>query len=223
MKILVIAPHPDDEGLGCGGALLRLMRERPDAELHWVIVTEMPSGAYWSEERASARRGEIAIVAERLKVREVHQLRFPAARLDTVPMADLVAALSAVMTKVEPDTVFIPYRHDVHTDHRYVFDAASACVKSFRYPSVRTVLAYETLSETEFGLDPSVGAFRPNVWVDISQDLEAKIELLGIYAGEMGAFPFPRSREAVEALARVRGATAGVPAAEGFILLKSVI
>lgn len=223
MKVLVIAPHPDDEALGCGGALLRLVRERPDTELHWVIVTEMPPGAHWSEQRASARRDEIAVVADRLKVRQVHKLGFPAARLDTVPMADLVGALSRVMSEVEPETVFVPYRHDVHTDHRYVFDAASACVKSFRYPSVRTVLAYETLSETEFGLDPSAGAFRPNVWVDISRDLEAKIELLGIYAGEMGAFPFPRSREAVEALARLRGATAGVSAAEGFMLLKGVI
>ena len=223
MKVLVIAPHPDDETLGCGGALLRLMRERPDAELHWVIVTEMPSGAQWPEARAAARRDEIAAVAGKLKTRQVHQLGFPAARLDTVPMADLVGALSQVMAAVQPDTVFVPCRHDVHTDHRYVFDAASACVKSFRYPSVRRVLAYETLSETEFGLDPSVGAFRPNLWIDISEDLEAKIELLEVYAGEMGVFPFPRSREAVEALARMRGATAGVPAAEAFMLLKQVI
>lgn len=223
MKVLVIAPHPDDEALGCGGALLRLMRERPDAELHWVIVTEMPPGAQWSEERAAARRDEIATVAGRLKARQVHQLGFPAAKLDTVPMADLVGALSQIMGAVQPDTVFVPYRYDVHTDHRYVFDAASACVKSFRYPSVRKVLAYETLSETEFGLDPSVGAFRPNFWIDISADLDAKIELLEVYAGEMGVFPFPRSREAVEALARLRGSTAGVPAAEAFMLLKGVI
>lgn len=223
MKVLVIAPHPDDESLGCGGALLRLMRERPDTELHWAIMTRMPTDGPWSPEQAARREEEIAAVAARLGVARVHRAGFPAARLDTVPMADLVAVLSTIMAEVEPDTVFAPWRHDVHTDHRYVFDAASACVKSFRRPSVRTVLAYETLSETEFALDPSAGAFRPNLWIDISDDLEAKIELLGLYAGEMGQFPFPRSREAVEALARLRGATAGVAAAEGFMLLKGVL
>ena len=99
-----------------------------------------------------------------------------------------------------------------------MFDAASACCKWFRYPSVRRVLAYETLSETEFGLDPDTG-FHPNVFVDIRPFLERKIELLQIYESEIGEFPFLRSATAVRALAQYRGATAGFEAAEAFKLL----
>ena len=100
-----------------------------------------------------------------------------------------------------------------------VFDAASACCKWFRYPSVRRVLAYETLSETEFGLDPDT-RFHPNVFVDISAFLERKIELLQIYKSELGHFPFPRSATAVRVLAQYRGANSGFEAAEAFQLLR---
>ena len=84
------------------------------------------------------------------------------------------------------------------------------------------MLAYEALSETDFALDPAAPAFRPNVFVDIAEFLQAKLELLAGYGAEIQPFPFPRSREAVEALARVRGAAAGVAAAEGFVLLKGI-
>ena len=89
----------------------------------------------------------------------------------------------------------------------------------FRYPSVRRVLAYETLSETEFGLDPET-RFQPNVFVDISHFLKRKIEMLQIYKSELGPFPFPRSATAVQALAQYRGATAGFEAGEAFQLLR---
>jgi len=223
VKLLAIAPHPDDEALGCGGTLLRLKRERPEAELHWAIVTNMAEGPGFDAARVAEREREIAAVANMLRVTAVHRMGFPAARLDTVPQSDLVGAFGVLMKEVEPDTVFVPHRNDVHTDHRYVFDAASSCVKSFRYPSVRRVLSYETLSETEFAIDPAVRPFQPNVWIDISDDLDDKLALLGLYGDEMGTFPFPRSREAVEALARLRGSTAGCRAAEAFMLLKSLI
>ena len=113
----------------------------------------------------------------------------------------------------------IPHRGDVHTDHQVVFDAVGACCKWFRYPSVKRVLAYETLSETEFGLNPQAG-FQPNMFVDISLFMERKLELLKIYQSELGEFPFPRSITAVRALAQYRGATSGFEGAEAFMLLR---
>lgn len=223
MRVVVVAPHPDDEALGCGGTLLRIAKERPGAELHWVIVTSMPESAGYSAERLAERESEIAKVAERLSCTSVHRLGFPAAGLDRVPIGDLISELGNVFRQVEPDTVFLPYRHDVHTDHRRVFDAAAACTKRFRYPSVRRVLAYETISETEFSIDPATGSFKPNLWIDISDYLDAKLELLALYGREMGAFPFPRSPEAVRALAQLRGSTASVHAAECFMLLKGLV
>ena len=94
-----------------------------------------------------------------------------------------------------------------------------ACSKWFRYPSVKRVLAYETLSETNFNLNPNA-TFNPNYFIDISEYLERKLEVLAIYRSELGVFPFPRSAEAIRALATYRGSSSGFVAAEAFQLLR---
>jgi LmbE family N-acetylglucosaminyl deacetylase len=121
----------------------------------------------------------------------------------------------------EPEEVFVPHPSDVHTDHRIVFDAVASCTKWFRYPSVKRVLAYETLSETDFGLGTNQ-AFRPNVFVNIEPYLAEKLQAMDIYVSELGVFPFPRSHEAIRALATLRGAASGFRAAEAFELLREI-
>lgn len=217
MKTLVIAPHPDDEILGCGGALLR--RKSEGAELAWLIVTGISEKTGWSEERVRQRDEEIERVAELVGFDHVYNLRLPTTLLDKMPMSELIEQFSTVFKNFRPEELFLPHRADVHTDHRVVFDAAAACAKWFRYPSVQRVLAYETLSETEFSLDAET-TFRPNVYIDISNFLERKLEVLAVYKSELGSFPFPRSAEAVRAQATLRGATSGFNAAEAFQLLR---
>lgn len=173
----------------------------------------------WEAERIRRRDAEIAQVAESVGFSRVFNLRLPAAQLDTLPMRELVSEFSSVFKEFEPDEVFVPHRSDAHTDHGAVLDATAACTKWFRYPSVRRVLAYETLSETEFGLYAGSG-FQPNCFVDISDFLERKLELMAVYQSELGVFPFPRSIEAIRALATLRGATSGYKAAEAFQLLR---
>ena len=134
-------------------------------------------------------------------------------------MSDLIDKFSAVFKEFQPVEVLLPCRSDVHTDHRLVFDAAVACTKWFRYPSVKRVIAYETISETEFGLDPD-NSFQPNYFVDISEFLDLKLEIMAVYKSELSDFPFPRSIEAIRALAALRGSTAGFMAAEAFQLLR---
>ncbi|MBS0418961.1 MAG: PIG-L family deacetylase [Proteobacteria bacterium] len=217
LRTMVIAPHPDDELLGCGGTLLR--RKAEGTELAWLIVTGISEAAGYSAEAVAARDAEIAQVAARVGFDQVFNLRLATARLDELPRADLVRRFSSAFEAFAPTEVLVPHPSDVHTDHRLVFETAAACTKWFRYPSVTRVLAYETLSETEFGLDAD-SYFRPNFYVDISRYLEAKLEALTIYRSELGQFPFPRSAEAVRALASLRGATAGFRAAEAFQLLR---
>lgn len=173
----------------------------------------------WSLARVPQREEEIEQVLAGLGIDQVYNLGFPTTKLDAFPMGEVIQKFSEVFQDFEPEEVLIPHQGDVHTDHRVVFDAASACCKWFRYPSVRRVLAYETFSETVFGLDPDTG-FHRNVFVDISSFLERKIELLQIYKSELGEFPFPRSETAVRALAQYRGATAGFEGAEAFQLLR---
>ena len=217
-KVLVIAPHPDDELLGCGGTLLR--RKSEGAILGWVIMTKISEDTGWSKNNVQERENEIEEVRKGLGIQPEHlfQLGFPTTKLDTFPMGELIAKVSEVFQTFQPEEVFIPHQGDVHSDHRITFEAVSACTKWFRYPSVKRVLSYETLSETEFSLD-SGKAFHPNVFVDISQYIEQKLELLNIYSSELGEFPFPRSETAIRALAQFRGSSSGFESAEGFELL----
>lgn len=217
MKTIVIAPHPDDEVLAVGGTLLR--RKAEGAKVAWLIVTAISVQSGWSEEKVKQRADEIKRITELFGFDEVFTLNFPTTQLDRVPMSDLVAGISEVFRSFKPEEVFVPHSSDVHTDHRVVFDAAASCTKWFRNPSVRRVLAYETLSETDFGLGTYQG-FRPNVFVDIEPFLDHKLRAMDIYTSESGAFPFPRSHESIRALATLRGATSGFKAAEAFELLR---
>ena len=216
-RVLVVAPHPDDETLGCGGTLLRMASE--GAQIAWLIATSMSEKDGYSAESMAERKQEIVKVREAYGFCEVYALDLPARRLDTYPVAELVAEFSRVFKAYQPSELFLPHRQDVHTDHRSVFDAGSACAKWFRYDSVRRVFAYETLSETDFALDAQP-PFAPNCFIDISAFLERKIEIMSMYRSEIGEFPFPRSVEAIRALATLRGASSGFRAAEAFQLLR---
>ena len=213
----MIAPHPDDEVLGVGGTLLR--RKAEGGKTAWLVVSAIAVETGWSESKVGQRAEEIKQVAEFFRFDDVFMLELPSTRLDRMPMSDIVAKVSEVFRPFEPEEVFVPNRSDVHTDHRIVFDAVASCTKWFRYPFVKRVLAYETLSETDFGLGTDKG-FCPNVFVDIEPFLDRKLQAMDIYKSELGVFPFPRSHEAIRALAAVRGAAAGFKAAEAFQLLR---
>jgi len=150
--VLVIAPHPDDETLGCGGTILRHV-EQGDT-VYWLIVTHILEEFGFETERIKKREHEIERVAEHYGIEQPINLKFPTTRLDAQPMSALVDAVGNAFQEIEPELVYVPYRNDIHTDHAVVFDAVTSCTKWFRYPSVQRVLAYETLSETEFALDP---------------------------------------------------------------------
>ena len=218
--VLVIAPHPDDETLGCGGTLLRHIANGDT--VHWLIVTDMQTEYGFSEMQVNRRQTEIRKVTTAFGFSKVHSLGFPPAKLDTLPITDLVSSIGQVIKDILPTVVYLPFRGDVHTDHATVFDAAVSCAKWFRYVSILRVLCYETPSETEFGLNPEGARFSPNSFVDITPYIDRKIEIAQMYEGEMGEFPFPRSADALRALAQVRGATCGCHAAESFMVLREI-
>jgi N-acetylglucosamine malate deacetylase 1 len=220
MKTLVVAPHPDDEVLGAGGLLLR--RKAEGGEVAWLIITGITPESGWNKEKIQERANEIIEISNFFSFDETFRLNFPTTKLDQVPMADLVLAISDVFKTFKPEEVLLPHNSDVHTDHRIVFDAVASCVKWFRYPSVKRVLAYETLSETEFALS-SAHNFHPNFFVNIEPFLADKLRAIDIYASELGDFPFPRSHEAILALAKLRGVASGFMAAEAFELLRERI
>lgn len=218
--ILVIAPHPDDETIGAGGLLLRA--KAAGREIHWLIVTVMRPEDGWPAQRIAAREAEIAAVAADFGFDGVHRLNLPTTRLDTLPLGDVVAAMGKVVSEVQPEILLLPHRGDAHSDHQVVHDAGAACAKWFRYPSVRWTLVYETLSETDAGIQ-QMPAFHPDIFVDISDQIDRKIALTRHFAGEFHDFPFPRSDIATRAIAQVRGVASGCTAAEAFMLLRGRI
>jgi LmbE family N-acetylglucosaminyl deacetylase len=219
-KILVVAPHADDESLGCGGTILRHISEGDD--VHWLLVTGMSQESGFTETQIKTRQEEIAQVHARYGFSDRHELNLPPAALETLPIGDIVSKISKVIKKIEPEIVYTVYRNDAHSDHEIVFDGVMSSTKSFRYPFVKRVLAYETISETDFGMKPEDGGFRPNVFNNISDFLEEKLDILEIFESEMGDFPFPRSKKALSALAQLRGVQSNCEAAEAFMLIKEI-
>lgn len=216
--ILVIAPHPDDETLGAGGTLLRARQAGRD--IHWLIGTQMRAEDGWPQDKMDKRKVEIETVAQAYGFSKTHILPFPAARLDTLPMGDVVAAVGAVVKDVAPEILLLPHRGDAHSDHAVLHDAGAACAKWFRYPSVRWSLVYETLSETDAAVQ-DMTAFRPDIFVDIADQLDEKLKITALFGEEIQPFPFPRSLHALRALAELRGAASGTTAAESFMLLRA--
>jgi len=220
MNILIIAPHPDDEVLGCGGTIAK-HSSRGD-EVYLCVVTK----AYppdWSKDEIQRRKQEVLRVNEILGIRKTHFLDFPTVRLDTIPQKELADSISRFVDEVKPEVVYIPHKGDANKDHRLVFEAAMVATRPKSALGIRKVLCYEVLSETEWATPSVENAFIPNVYVDIFETLGTKLKAMSEYRSELKEFPHPRSIEAISALAKVRGTTAGVEAAEAFTLVREIL
>lgn len=219
-KVIVISAHPDDETLGAGGALLK--HKQNGDEIYWLIVTNVFEDRGFSKSVVDGRQAEIKKVAGMYGFKETFILDYPTMTLSSSTLITLVPKISEIFNKVKPEIIYTLNRSDAHSDHRYLSDAVMACTKSFRYPYIKKVLMYECLSETEFAPSLPEKVFIPNYFVDISDFFQKKIEIMNVFASEMGEHPFPRSARNIEALAVFRGATAGCEYAEAFQVIKII-
>ncbi len=213
-SVLVVAPHPDDETLGCGGTLLR--HTSNGDRVVWLIVTEMTRRNGFTEKQIVHREKEISVVSKMYPFSATARLEHNAGCLEDGDLPTLIKEIGEVIKKHEIKTIYVPNRNDAHTDHRVCFDGVMACLKWFRYPTVKRAFAYETPSETEFGRQFEGSSFYPNTYVDITQWQKRKMEILEVFASELGEFPFPRSPRAVRAWDEARGASSGFLFAESF-------
>lgn len=217
-KVLVVAVHPDDETIACGGTLLK--HKADGDEIHWLICTETNKDIH--PEFYETRKQEIRKVSKMFQFDSVHYLKFLATKVDEYTDSERVGSISKVVSDIRPNIIYLPFRSDIHSDHRYIFEAAYSCTKSFRYPFVKKVMMMEAPSETEFALSLPSQSFIPNVFNDISGYIDRKVEITKIYESEIGEHPFPRSEKTIRALAAYRGSTCGFHAAESFMLLKEI-
>jgi len=210
-RIIVVAPHPDDEVLGCGGTIARLVRK---GHAVYVCIVTKAYTPEWTEKDMMARHQEVIKVRDLLGISRVIFLDLPTVKLDTVPQKDLNQKIASVMEDIRPDIVFLPFGGDLNKDHRLIFEASLVATRSIG----TSILCYETLSEAEWGLGKS---FVPTVYVDITAMLHLKLEAMKLYRSELKRFSHSRSLEAIKALARLRGSTVGFEAAEAFSLVRS--
>lgn len=215
-KILIIAVHPDDETLGCGGTLLK--HKANGDEIHWLICTTIDK----SHIDYKSREIEIKKVSKMYAFDSIHNLRLRTMKVDEYSMSELIEKISKIINDIKPNTIYLPFKSDVHSDHRKIFEASYSCTKSFRYPFIKKIYMIETLSETEFAPSSKEDSFIPNIFVDISKYMNKKIEIMKIYKKEMGEHPFPRSERNIKALGVLRGAISGCEYAESFVLLKEI-
>lgn len=216
-NVIVIAPHPDDETLGCGGTLLK--HKANGDNVACVFVTNIFENQGFSTTKIQERQLEIEQVANMYCFDNVYKLDYPTATLDSTSLLKLIPDISKVFEAFEPNIVYIPNYSDIHSDHRIIFGAAIACTKSFRYPSIEKILMYETISETEFA---PINHFEPNYFIDISDYFKKKLEIMKIYKSEVQEHPMPRSLENIEAIATFRGATINKNYAESYKLIKFI-
>ena len=210
-KVVVVAVHPDDETIGCGGTIIKHLN-RGD-EVHCILVT-----------KGNAEQKEIwNNVKEAYQFTSVTELDFPELDLMDISLNELIPPLSKAISVIQPQTIIIPNRSDAHSDHKAVFNAVASCTKSFRYPFIEKVLMMEVISETDFALPLPEGQFLANYYVDITKEYTKKEEILKIYESELLPYPLTRNLSTMQALNRYRGSQINSEYAEAFMNLKTIV
>lgn len=218
MKALIISVHPDDETLGCGGTILK--HKKNGDELFWLIITKAEEKLGFTKEFIEKRKLEIKKVSYLYGFKQVFELDYLTTKLHLIDIGELIKRISDIINYIKPDVVYMNNRTDIHTDHQVAAKAIMSCVKSFRYTFIKKVLMYECISETEIAPSLPENIFIPNVYSDITDFIDEKLEIMKLYESEVQEIPLPRSLDNIKALARFRGASCGVAYAEAFMLIR---
>lgn len=223
-RVLVVAAHPDDEVLGCGGAIAR---HRAGGD---EVTTLFLADGVGSRDESSGGATDPAIrraagnaAAEVLGAAPPIYLDFPDNRLDTVALLDVARAIERVAAEFRPDRVYTHHCGDLNIDHRVCHQAVLTAFRPMPGQTVRAIFGFEVPSSTEWAFGGRETAFQPNHFVDISSFMAAKAAALRCYEMELRPFPHPRSARMIEALAGWRGAIAGCEAAEAFTVIRQIV
>lgn len=210
-KVVVVAVHPDDETIGCGGTIIKHLNKGD--EVHCILVTKgnAEQKVIWDK------------VKDTYHFTSVTELDFPELDLMDKSLNELIPPLSKAISAIQPQTIIIPNRSDAHSDHKAIFNAVASCTKAFRYPFIEKVLMMEVISETDFALPLPEGQFIANYYVDITTEFEKKQEILKIYESELLPYPQTRNLNTMQALNRYRGSQINAEYAEAFMNLKTIV
>jgi len=225
MTIVVIAAHPDDEVLGCGGTIARLTGEGHD--VYVGILGEGVTSRYDKREQADQEilkelQNRSRQVSKLLGAKELFLFDLPDNRFDTVTLLDIIKIIENLIERLQPQIVYTHHGGDLNIDHVITHRAVLTATRPVENCSVQTLYTFEVPSSTEWAFGQFQPAFQPNVFMDISTTLETKIQAMQIYESEIRHFPHPRSSQVLRAIAERCGSGVGLPAAEAFQLARSI-
>jgi LmbE family N-acetylglucosaminyl deacetylase len=226
MNILVVAAHPDDEVLGCGGTIAK--HSRQGDKIHVLILAEGATSRDLQRSRKS-RQSDLSSLAE--AAQQANQVLgaslslydFPDNRMDSCDLLNIIKVVEKAIDEHHPEIVYTHHSGDLNIDHRRIHEAVLTATRPLPSSSVKTLLFFEIPSSTEWQAPTPALNFVPNWFVDISDTLNLKLKALEFYESEIRPWPHPRSLTAVDHLAHWRGAIVGTVAAEAFILGRNII
>lgn len=218
-NVLIVAPHPDDEVLGCGGIIRKLSSRGTSV---FILIVTRGKKELYSQERVNVVRQEALAAHKILGVTQTIFLDYPAPDLDLISIAELSTAILNVIVKYNVCTIFLPHRGDIHHDHKAVYNAGLVASRPNSTGSIERIYSYETLSETEWAAPFSDDAFIPDYFINISDMFVEKLKAMKCYKSQLREFPSPRSLKALAALANYRGSTVGFRFAEAFMTVRVI-
>ncbi len=222
-RVLIVAAHPDDEILGCGGTAARLARE--GNEIFTMIVGEGITSRDENRQR-EIREKEIAQLKKQITeanqaigVKDVFVYDFPDNRFDSVPLLDIVKEVDKVKTRVKPEIIFTHYGQDLNIDHRVTYNAVLTATRPMVEETVKEIYSFEVLSSTEWNYPLS---FSPDCFYDITGTIENKVKAMEKYRTELRDYPHPRSLKGIRQVAETWGMKTGIPYAEAFKTIRTI-
>lgn len=223
-KVLIIAAHPDDEILGCGSTIARLVREGHEA--YTLILGEGITSRDEKRNRAKRQKaignlkGQIQKANKAIGVEKVFTFDFPDNRFDSVPLLDIVKVIEDIKGKIKPDTVFTHYEKDLNIDHQITYRAVLTASRPLPDETIKEIYSFEVPSSTEWNYPLS---FSPDVFFDVSETIDLKLKAMAEYKSELRDYPHPRSLEGIKQNAQLWGIKSGLKYAEAFKLVRKII
>jgi LmbE family N-acetylglucosaminyl deacetylase len=223
-KVLIIAAHPDDEILGCGGTIAKLIKNNCKVDVLFLSEgvsarAKLGETRKWDDE-ILAREAMAMAAAKYLGFSVIGFMRNPNLRMDLLSILDITKSVQNILIENKPDIIFTHHYGDLNTDHQICFNAVITACRPSGIDFIESIFSFEVPSSTEWSSSVNLPSFRPNYFVNIDSEIESKLGALNYYDFEMRKFPHPRSKENIKALSQIRGSEIGFEFAEAFMLIR---